>query len=66
MKKLSTGDNSTLGNYLILAKLVFGKDSKAVEFLKEKIKESSAKEEVIADEQQMVYVLTTLHNGGAQ
>lgn len=61
MKKLSVGCDSTLGNYRNLAKTVFGEDSPAVEFLDSKIEKSSAEEEVIADEGQMVHMLTTLH-----
>ena len=30
MKKLSTGDDATIGNYLKLATAFFGKESKAV------------------------------------
>lgn len=60
--KLSTGDDSTLGNYLKLSIPVFGKDSKAVKFLQEKIAESpnGEQEEVLADERQMLYLLATI------
>lgn len=59
MKKLSTGEDSTLGNYLKLAKLVFGENGNAVKFLEAKIAESpnGEAEEVISDETQMVYLL---------
>lgn len=59
MKKLSTGEDSTLGNYLKLSKLVFGGSSNAVKFLESKIEESpnGEAEEVISDETQMVYLL---------
>lgn len=40
MKKLSTGDDATIGNYLKLATAFFGKESKAVKFLNDKIAES--------------------------
>lgn len=60
MKKLSVGCDSTLGNYRKLASIVFGSDSNAVKYLDKKISESSIgeNEEVIADESQMVYVLS--------
>ena len=62
MHKLSTGQDSTLGNYLRLAKVVFGSDSKAVEFLNKKIAEApdGENEYVVADESQMIYLLTNL------
>lgn len=62
MRKLSTGDDSTLGNYRKLAVLFFGEGNKAVKYLDEKIAESpdGADEEVIADESQMVYLLGTM------
>lgn len=62
MKKLSTGDDATLGNYRKLAVMFFGEDSKAVKFLDEKITESpnGAEEEVIADEGQMVNLLGSM------
>jgi hypothetical protein len=67
MKKMSTGQDSTLGNYRRMALLFFGEDSGAVEFLDEKIAESpnGADEEVIADEEQVVGLLFSLtHLGG--
>ncbi len=60
MKKLSTGDDSTLGNYRKLAAIFFGEESKAVKFLDQKIKEGSEDDEVIADERQMVLLLGTM------
>ena len=39
MLKLSTGDDSTLGNYLKLTEAFLGADSKAAEFLRKKIAE---------------------------
>ncbi len=64
MKKLSTGHDSTLGSYLDLATAFFGEDSKAVEFLKNKIAESGKgkDEEVIAAENQMVFLLMHIHD----
>jgi hypothetical protein len=66
MKKLSTGDDSTLGNYFKLSFAVFGPNSKATQFINERIKISpnGENEEVIAEETQMVYVLGQLHLQG--
>lgn len=64
MKKLSTGQDSTLGEYRKLAAAVFGEDSGAVKFLDEKIKEQGEDEEVIADEGQVIYLLMQ-QNGNA-
>ena len=62
MIKLSTGDDSTLGNYKRLAIVLFGEDSKAVTYLNNKIKESpnGENEVVIVDERQMIYLLTSM------
>lgn len=59
MKKLSTGQDSTLGNYKKLA-VIFGE--KAVAFIQEKIDTSpnGENEEVLADERQMVALLASL------
>jgi hypothetical protein len=63
MRKLSTGEDSTLGNYLKLATLFFGEESESVKFLKYKIAESpyGKNEEVIADESQMIYLLVEVN-----
>lgn len=65
MRKLSTGDDATLGNYRALVMRVFGDTNKAVEFLDRKIAESpdGENEEVLADEGQMVYVLSRMAMG---
>ena len=65
MKKMSTGQDSTLGEYRKNAAAVFGEDSKAVEFLDKQIAESpdGADEEVLADEGQMILVLATENFG---
>lgn len=67
MHKLSTGDDSTLGNYRKMAEAVFGKDSQPVKFLDSKIAESpkGEAEEVIANESQMVMLLGTMFAQGA-
>lgn len=62
MIKLSTGVDSTLGNYRDLASAFFGEDSLQVKFLDDKIAESpnGRDEEVIAPESQMLYLLVNL------
>lgn len=59
MKTLSTGDVSTLGTYKKLAK-IFGK--KAEDFIQQKIEDSpnGENEEVIADESQMMILLSSM------
>lgn len=65
MKKLSTGDDATLGSHRKLAAIAFGEDSPAVKFLDKKIADSpnGANEEVVADEGQMVFMLAKIHTG---
>lgn len=57
MKKLSTGEDSTLGNYKTMAESVFGSNSGAIRFLDKKIKKEGKDAEVLADEGQMIQVL---------
>lgn len=66
MKKLSTGQDSTLGNWIELSSGVFGKDSEATKFLVKKANDSpkGLNTEVISDEVQLLMVLTKLHNKG--
>ncbi len=63
MRELTTGDDSTLGNYLKLTKAVFGVDSPATKFLEKEIEKSTngENEEVIAAESQMLYLLAEKH-----
>jgi len=63
MKKLSTGQDSTLGEYRKLTVALLGEDSAAIKFLDEKIAESPVgkNDEVITDESQMIYLLTNIH-----
>jgi hypothetical protein len=65
MTKLSTGRDSSLGEYLRICTAIFGEDSPATKFIAEKIKDSpnGEMEEVIADERQMVWLLTKMHIG---
>jgi hypothetical protein len=62
MIKLSTGQDSTLGNYRKLTAVFFGEDSKATQFIDEKISRSliGKDEEVIVDEAQMIQLLAAL------
>lgn len=62
MRKISTGEDSTLGTYRKIANIIFGEDSPAVKFLDEKIAESpnGENEEVIADESQMLYLIANM------
>lgn len=62
MKKLTTGQDSTLGNYRSLTITVFGKDNKAVEFLDQKIADAAngENEEVLADETQMIQLIQSM------
>jgi len=55
----------TLGYHRFFASFVFGEDSPAVAWLDKKIRESplGLDEPVLADESQVVYLLTELHNG---
>jgi hypothetical protein len=62
MMTLSTGMPSTLGSYLKLCNIFFGKDSAQTKFIMEKIASNpnGANEEVIAEESQMMYLLFNL------
>lgn len=62
MIKLSTGADSTLGNYRDLSAATFGENSPQVKFLDDKVAESpnGRDEEVIAPESQMLYLLVNL------
>lgn len=63
MRKLSTGQDSTLGNYYDLCVIFFGEESGATKYISKKISESpkGRDEEVITDERQMLYVLSSLN-----
>lgn len=60
MHKLSTGDDSTLGNYRRLSAAVFGEASAATKFLDGKIAEQHENAYVVAPESQMLYLLGTM------
>ena len=61
-RKLSTGQDSTLESYLQLCNLVFGEDSPQSKFIQAKADESpnGLKEEVVAAESQMLYLLGSM------
>ena len=62
MRQLSIGSDSTLGNWIKLCTAFFGEDSVQVEFLQNKAKTSpnGLEEEVMADEQQLLYALINM------
>lgn len=58
---LTTGQKSTVGNWVKLASVVFGKDSKQVEFLRSKAtKENGFDEPIISDERQLLFMLMNM------
>ncbi len=63
MKKLSTGEDSTLKNWKKLTLSVFGYGP-AVDFLDKKIIEQGENEEVLADEAQFINALWTMQDWG--
>ncbi len=62
-RKLSTGQPSTLGTYRQLSLVFFGQESAVIKFLDDKIakEKDGAEAEVVADEGQMIYLLSTIH-----
>lgn len=60
--KLSTGANSTLGEYRKLCVIFFGEDSHATKYFDKLIKESpnGENEEVITEESQMILLVSQL------
>lgn len=64
MKTISTGEPSNLETYrnIALALLLQNENSKAVKFINKKIQESpnKEKEEVIADEREVIHLILTL------
>jgi hypothetical protein len=62
MRKISTGQDSTLGTYLGIAKVL---GPKAEAFVQKKIDEheKGAEEEVITEESQMLYLLSQIEFG---
>ena len=66
MKKISTGQDSTLENWIYLCIAIMGAESPATLFLKERAAESpnGMKEEVIADETQLILALVDMNLNG--
>ena len=63
MKKISTGEDSTLKTYRSIAYIIGGlKESDATDFIDKKIltSKNGENEEVVADESQMLMFLTNL------
>jgi len=67
MTNLSIGMPSTLGSYLTLCNMFFGENSVQAKFILDKIASSpnGHSEEVVAEESQMMYLLTNLPPEGA-
>ena len=63
--KLTTGHDSTLGNYKLLSVPLFGPESKAIEYLDQKIAKYGPDEPVLQDERQMLQLLCAIHEGVA-
>lgn len=65
VKKLSTGADSTLENWIALSTMFFGEDSNSTKFLQDKAKGSKegVKAEVVADEGQLIMLLTQMNAG---
>ena len=59
VSKLSTGADSTLGNWRKLVSVFFG-EGPALTFIDEKIAEQGEDEEVVIDERQLLHLLTQL------
>jgi len=60
MRKLSTGADSTLGEWKKLVDAFFGADSPQAKFINDKIDKQGEDMEVIADEGQMLMVLGSM------
>jgi len=63
MRKLSTGADSTLGEWRKLVEATFG-PGKALDYLDKKIEEQGEDQEVIVDERQGICMLFNMHMGG--
>lgn len=63
MNMLSIGMPSTLGSYLKLCTLFFGEDSAQAKFIQSKVNQYGLDEEVVAEESQMLYLLTNMEEG---
>jgi len=61
MKMLSMGLPSTLANWHMLCAFIFGTESPATQFIKDKMDEQGPDMEVLADESQLLYALGQMH-----
>jgi hypothetical protein len=61
MKKLSTGDDATWGNYKKIAIIAFGKNSKPVKYIDERITTNGENSEVLSDETQIFDTLRAIY-----
>lgn len=59
-----TRPDETLGDLLRLVTALFGADSAATKFVQAKVDEEGADIQVVAPEEQVVYLMLSLHNGG--
>lgn len=66
MRKLSTGMDSTLENWIAMSSIAFGEDSVPTNFLKAKAEKSpnGLQEEVVADEGQLIMALHFMNEEG--
>lgn len=64
MNTLSTGQDSTLGNWIRVVQAFFGRDSPALDFLNAEVSKAThgIEEEVIAEERQLIKLLWEIHN----
>lgn len=61
MKKLSTGQDSTLGNWYKMCAAFFGEKSAPTKFIKSKMDEQGEDTEVIAEEEQLLAALGKMY-----
>jgi hypothetical protein len=66
VKMMSTGVPSTLFNWHALCLLFFGEDSKATQFIKDKMDAQGPDEPVVADEGQLLAALIHIDHGEAE
>lgn len=62
MKKLWSGDDSTLEAWREIARLAFGEESAAVKYLDKRIEQEGPGAEVTEDMSQMNLLLATIHD----
>lgn len=62
MRRISTGEPSTLATYRKIAVIMRGEDSAAVRFFDKKIAEQGEHEEVVADERQVLFMIASFED----